>query len=73
MFFVTRVFLFCRVFCFDLTSPRRVVFRRCAQLTEGNSRLKHEWLTDQTQLVSSAVDTERLAEKVMLDDDDDDA
>ncbi|CAN0536608.1 unnamed protein product, partial [Laminaria digitata] len=27
------------------------------------SRLKHEWLTDQTQLVSSAVETERLAEK----------
>ena len=26
--------------------------------------MKHEWLTDQTQLVSSAMGTEQLAEKV---------
>lgn len=41
-------------------------FSSWPQISEGNSRLKHEWLTDQTQLVSCAVETERLAEKVML-------
>lgn len=34
------------------------------QLTEENSQLKHEWLADQTQLVSSATDTEKIAETV---------
>lgn len=34
------------------------------QLGEENSRMKHEWLADQTQLVSSAMETEQLAEKV---------
>lgn len=38
----------------------------CAQLTDENSRLKHEWLADQTQLVSSATETENLTEKVGL-------
>lgn len=28
--------------------------------------MKHEWLADQTQLVSSAMETEHLAEKVGL-------
>eukprot|EP00904_Undaria_pinnatifida_P003878 jgi/Undpi1/13491/HiC_scaffold_8.g03150.m1 len=37
--------------------------KEIAALSEENSRLKHTWLTDQTQLVSSAVETERLAEK----------
>lgn len=35
-----------------------------AQLGEENARMKHEWLTNQTQLVSSATETEQLAEKV---------
>ena len=34
------------------------------QLGEENSRMKHEWLADQTQLVPSAMETENLAEKV---------
>ncbi|CAN0372293.1 unnamed protein product, partial [Discosporangium mesarthrocarpum] len=34
-----------------------------ASLADQNARLKHEWLTDQTQLVSTTVETERLLEK----------
>ncbi|CAM9148875.1 unnamed protein product, partial [Choristocarpus tenellus] len=32
-------------------------------LSEENARLKHEWLADQTQLVSTAVETEQHLEK----------
>lgn len=41
-----------------------LVRRGFAQLGAENSRMKHEWLTDQTQLVSSATETERSADKV---------
>lgn len=34
------------------------------QLSEEISKLKHEWLADQTKLVSSVSETERLTEEV---------
>lgn len=34
------------------------------QLSEESSKLKHEWLADQTQLVSSVSETERFTEEV---------
>lgn len=47
-----------------LSDPFSYFLAPIDQLGEENSRMKHEWLADQTKLVSSAMETEQLAEKV---------
>ncbi|CAM9746181.1 unnamed protein product, partial [Scytosiphon promiscuus] len=46
-----------------LESSVKSLQKEIAALGEENSRMKHEWLADQTKLVSSATETEQLAEK----------
>ncbi|CBJ31769.1 conserved unknown protein [Ectocarpus siliculosus] len=46
-----------------LESSVKSLQKEIAALGEENARMKHEWLADQTKLVSSAMETEQLAEK----------
>ncbi|CAN0190282.1 unnamed protein product [Pylaiella littoralis] len=46
-----------------LESSVKSLQKEIAALGEENARMKHEWLADQTHLVSSAMETEKLREK----------